>query len=111
MAHTATMDIHRHGNCKKRSSGTNLHKIFVIGNINTIATIPSSELGNRKRHRSFEPADRSIRHATTALHTAQQISSNATFDAIRLNASCSTSLVFAYRTFSPGLNPPDTTPE
>src|SRR6266704_5748615 len=113
VAHTASTDIHLHGNCTKRSSGKNRQKTRVIGNIRTVAAAESAAMAEKclAARLSSGLATKVFRQAVTAAHNAQKISSTAMFDAIRLKASCSLSVVFAYIKFSAGVSPSESTPE
>src|SRR6266404_9648565 len=98
VAHRASTDIHLHGNCTKRSSGRNRQKTRVIGNIRTVAAAESTAMAKEcLTARLSGLAAKVFRQAVTAANSAQKISSTAMFDAMRLKASCSLSVVFAYR--------------
>src|SRR6266851_3972015 len=107
IAPSATMDIQRHGNWTNRNSGKYRQKIMLIGSIKTIATAESANIATKTPDfRVPEVRCEPPRHAAIAAQTAHKIRRLAMCDAIRLKASCSTSLVFAYRKLSAGVSPP-----
>src|SRR4029077_1098385 len=80
VAHRASPDIHLHGNCTKRSSGKNLQKTRVIGNIRTVAAAESTVMAKKcLAGRLSGLAANAFRQAATATNSAQKISSTAMF--------------------------------
>src|ERR1700756_4084105 len=95
-AHRAIIDIHRQGNCTKRSSGKNRHRTFATGNIKTMAENESTPSKTKRSDFTLPAfAREKPRHAVNAAQIAHKARSIAMCDAMRLNASCSASDVFA----------------